>query len=110
MQQILNNLKRSKFRRSFKLNSSDKCYVQNKGQLILREHTIEFLTKRIKNPHNDGRQTPWRGHPVFIAQHATATCCRKCIKRWHHIPHNRPLTEKELEYCQELILAWIEEQ
>ncbi len=24
-----------------------------------------------------------KGHPVFVAQHATATCCRECIRKWH---------------------------
>lgn len=38
-----------------------------------------------KNIDNDGKQTPMRGHPVFIAQHATATCCRECLKKWHNI-------------------------
>lgn len=33
-----------------------------------------------------GRQTPYRGHPVFVAQHAAATCCRTCLERWHAIP------------------------
>ncbi len=31
---------------------------------------------RAAEPRNDGKQTPFRGHPVFTAQHATATCCR----------------------------------
>ncbi|MEU6081408.1 DUF4186 family protein [Streptomyces sp. NPDC047108] len=40
-------------------------------------------------PYKDGRQTPYRGHPVFVAQHATATCCRGCPQRCHHIPQGR---------------------
>ncbi|MCP9485713.1 MAG: DUF4186 domain-containing protein [Gaiellaceae bacterium MAG52_C11] len=30
-------------------------------------------------PRKDGKQTPYRGHPVFVAQHATATCCRTVL-------------------------------
>jgi hypothetical protein len=45
------------------------------------------VSKRLgsANPLNDGKQTPFKGHPVFIAQHATATCCRGCLAKWHGI-------------------------
>ena len=58
-------------------------------------------------PRNDGRQTPYRGHPVFVAQHATATCCRTCLSRWHGIPAGHALTEHEREYVVEAICRWI---
>ena len=57
---------------------------------------------------NDGRQTPWRGHPVFTAQHATATCCRGCIAKWHHLPQGRELTDAEIDRLADLVMAWIE--
>ena len=61
-------------------------------------------------PKNDGKQTPMRGHPVFIAQHATATCCRGCIQKWHGIEKARALNEKEIDYIVALIMGWIERQ
>lgn len=51
-----------------------------------------------------------RGHPVFIAQHATATCCRKCLQKWHGIKKGKALNEKEVEFIVELIMGWIEKQ
>ena len=42
---------------------------------------------------NDGKQTPMRGHPVFIAQHATATCCRECIRKWHKMQPGKGLSQ-----------------
>jgi hypothetical protein len=48
-----------------------------------------------------------RNHPVFVAQHATATCCRTCLERWHGIPNGRQLTGDELSYAVELIGRWI---
>jgi Domain of unknown function (DUF4186) len=58
------------------------------GMEVIREHAGELLGKRLApaEPRNDGKQTPYRGHPVFVAQHATATCCRTCLERWHGIP------------------------
>jgi predicted Fe-S protein YdhL (DUF1289 family) len=48
-----------------------------------------------------------KGHPVFIAQHATACCCRGCLKKWHHIPEHRALTEDEKNYVVNVLMAWI---
>ena len=58
-------------------------------------------------PKNDGKQTPMRGHPVFIAQHATATCCRKCIQKWHGIEKGRALNDAEVQFIVALIMGWI---
>jgi hypothetical protein len=51
-----------------------------------------------------------RGHPVFIAQHATATCCRKCIQKWHGIEKGRAPNEKVVDYVEALIMGWIVNQ
>lgn len=59
------------------------------------------------NPKQDGKQTPMKGHPVFLAQHATATCCRGCLERWYGIEKGRPLTQDEMEYMVAIIMAWI---
>jgi hypothetical protein len=48
-----------------------------------------------------------KGHPVFIAQHATACCCRGCLHKWHHVPEHRPLTESEQQYIVKILLSWI---
>lgn len=107
---ILNKLSYSKFRSSFKLKDKDIDYI-NKGHDI-RSHAYDFVRKRLapKVIPNDGKQTPMRGHPVFIAQHATATCCRGCLEKWHHISKNRELTNDEIDYIVDVIMEWIRRQ
>lgn len=109
---IWKRLSQSKFRSSFMLKANDRHYVAEKGMSVVKEHAQEFVKKRLSpaEPHNDGKQTPMRGHPVFVAQHATATCCRGCLEKWHHIPTGREMTEKEQEYVVEVILEWITRQ
>ena len=51
-----------------------------------------------------------KGHPVFLAQHATATCCRSCLNKWYKIPQNRKLTDEEIDYIVSIILKWIKMQ
>lgn len=87
-------------------------YVQTRGMEILRLHAIDFVRKRIgpANPKNDGRQTPRKGHPVFIAQHATGTSDRSKLQKFHGIPCGADLTDPEIHYVADVILRWIEEQ
>jgi hypothetical protein len=106
---ILDKLSKSKFRSSFKLKERDKIYIEEKGIDIIRGHAEDFISKRLAIAYipNDGKQTPMRGHPVFIAQHATATCCRNCLYKWHKIKQNTPLTVEEQRYIVDLIMEWI---
>ena len=50
---------------------------------------------------------PWRGHPVFVAQHATGTCCRSCLAKWHGIEDGRLLTGEEQEHVVDAIMRWL---
>lgn len=84
-------------------------YIDARGMALIESHAKDFIEKRL-SPElipNDGKQTPFRGHPVFKAQHATATCCRKCLKKWYHIPQNRKLTAKEIAAIVSEIVCWI---
>ena len=75
--EMLNKLSYSKFRSSFHLNKKMIEYIDNKGLVKIKEHAYDFINQRLKTkPTNDGKQTPMKGHPVFIAQHACACCCR----------------------------------
>lgn len=78
----------SEFRRRFRLKAEDIPYIERKGMETIRRHAADFVRTRLAPAviPNDGRQTPMRGHPVFIAQHATACCCRGCLAKWHGIP------------------------
>jgi hypothetical protein len=94
------------------LTQKDLDYIAAKGLETIKEHAYQFVNSRIAPdfPKNDGKQTPMRGHSVFIAQHATATCCRKCIQNWHGIVKGRAFNEKEIDYVVVLIMGWIEWQ
>ena len=106
---MLDKLQKSKFRSSFKLKEKDKLYVKEKGLEKIKEHAYDFINKRLAPSFiiNDGKQTPMKGHPVFIAQHATATCCRNCLYKWYKIPKNRQLNSKEIDYIINIIIKWI---
>jgi hypothetical protein len=110
--QALASLKRSKFRSKFKLTEKDRKYIQGKGIDTIRQHALDFIKTRIapQLPKNDGKQTPMRGHPVFVAQHATATCCRGCIQKWHGIEKGRALSDLEIGLVVKLVMEWIERQ
>ena len=110
--QKLTSLKKSKFRSKFKLFQKDRDYISTKGLEIIKDHAFQFINSRVAPdfPKNDGKQTPMRGHPVFIAQHATATCCRGCISKWHNIEKGRALNNKEIDFIVALIMGWIERQ
>lgn len=109
---ILNSLEKSKFRSSFKLGLKDIKYIEQKGMDTIVSHAKDFVASRLadKSKFKDGKQTPMHGHPVFIAQHATATCCRECLSKWHHIEHSHVLTNEEQEYVVSVIIAWIKLQ
>jgi hypothetical protein len=86
--------------------------VQLRGTTAIRAHAAELFAARVApaEPRKDGRQTPYRGHPVFVAQHATATCCRTCLERWHGLPKGRELTADEQAYAVDAICRWIERE
>jgi len=112
MDELFAALGRSKFRSRFRLAGKEAEYLRDKGLKTILQHARDFVTKRLAdaNPANDGKQTPMRNHPVFIAQHATGTCCRGCMAKWHGIPKGRPLTQQQINYIVEVIRRWLAEQ
>jgi len=108
----LEALGRHRFRASFRLRGRERGYVQLHGLDEVERHAHDLIVRRVApaSPHRDGRQTPYRGHPVFVAQHATATCCRGCLERWHGIPKGHDLSEEELGHVVAVIRRWIERE
>ena len=106
------SLAKSKFRSSFHLRKYMVNYIEENGLDKIESDAYDFINNRISNnsKFTDGKQTPMKGHPVFIAQHATATCCRNCLYKWHHIEKNRELTSHEIDFCVALIMAWINKE
>lgn len=112
LDEVFAALEESAFRRRFKLRGKERDYLERKGLVVVLEHAVDFIEKRLAaaEPANDGKQTPMRHHPVFIAQHATATCCRGCLLKWHAIPKGRPLQDEEKQYILSVLERWIKEQ
>lgn len=108
----IKSLSLSKFRASFHLSKDMIKYIKEKGLDKIENDAYFFVRSRISDTSKviDGKQTPMRNHPVFIAQHATATCCRGCLNKWHHIERERLLNEHEIEFCVSLIMAWIQKE
>lgn len=106
----LKDLSKSKFRSSFHLRKYMIKYIEDKGMETIKKHTIDFINQKLApaNPDNDGKQTPMKGHPVFVAQHACGCCCRGCLEKWHKIPKGRELTSNEKNYIFYLLIKWIE--
>ena len=109
---LFERLSKSGFRSRFHLSRKDRDYIIDKGLPTIRKHAEDFVAKRLAPAviPNDGKQTPMRGHPVFIAQHATGCCCRDCFFKWHQIPAGRELTKEEQDYAVAVLMAWIDKQ
>jgi len=102
-------LARSPFRCRFALGPKERAYLAAKGRATVLEHAETLVAQRLAPaaPLKDGKQTPFRGHPVFIAQHATATCCRGCLAKWHGIERGRALTDEEQAHVVATIARWL---
>jgi hypothetical protein len=102
-------LRESAFRRRFHLQAPERRYLATHGIDEVLVQAEELIARRLAPaaPPNDGRQTPWRGHPVFVAQHATATCCRGCLAKWHAIPRGAPLTDEQTAHVIATLERWL---
>jgi hypothetical protein len=100
------------FRARFRLRGRERAMVQLHGMAAVRGHAADLFAKRVApaQPRKDGTQTPYRGHPVFVAQHATATCCRTCLERFHEIPKGEALDDDQQAYAVDVICRWIERE
>lgn len=104
-------LAESKFRSRFKLREPELNYLAERGLSVIEYQCREFIRRRLAPalPPNDGKQTPMRGHPGFIAQHATGTCCRSCLFKWHGIRPGAPLSERQIDEIVQILLFWIKD-
>ena len=85
--QLFEHLEASKFRSSFHLKQKDIDYINEKGLEVIRQHAQDF-----------------------IAKHATATCCRECIRKWHKMQPGRELSQIQQDYLVDVIMTWIEKE
>lgn len=112
LDELLDRIGRQPFRAKFHLRGRDRATASLRGPSAIRRHAEELIGARLApaQPRNDGKQTPYRGHPVFVAQHATATCCRTCLERNHGIAKGHDLTPDERAYVVDAICRWIERE
>ncbi|HSV99155.1 MAG TPA: DUF4186 domain-containing protein [Sedimentisphaerales bacterium] len=112
LDEMFEALKRSPFRSRFRLRGKEAAYLREKGLETVLTHATDFVVKRLAPARiaNDGKQTPMRNHPVFVAQHATATCCRGCLEKWHRIPKGHALSDREVLYVAAVIGRWLRSQ
>jgi ASC-1-like (ASCH) protein len=68
---------------------------------------IVYDFKGKVQPYRDGYQTPYKGNIIYYAQHATGSCCRKCIHYWHGIPEGRALNDEEIDYLVLLVMKYV---
>ena len=110
--EAFNRLQKSTFRSKFHLSQKDLDYIDKKGLDVIRSHAVDFVRQRLAPSYipNDGKQTPMRGHPVFVAQHACACCCRGCLHKWYHVPLGVELTPLQQEKIVNFLMAWIQKE
>ncbi len=104
-------LSRSRFRSRFQLGTAELRMIAENGWEKTEHQCRKFILTRLApaEPLHDGRQTPMRGHPCFIAQHATGCCCRSCLSKWHGIPAGKALSAAETAYLVSVLMAWLHE-
>jgi hypothetical protein len=107
---LLQKITSQPFRKKFHLYGNDRKNAIEYGEIKLKTHAMDLISKRLAPafPYKDGKQTPYKGHPVFVAQHATGTCCRSCLQKNHRLPKGKQLTETEIEYVTSVIYRWIQ--
>jgi hypothetical protein len=107
---VVSKLAHSQSREGFRLGRKKQAYLDDRGLAVVLDHAADFIAKRLApaEPVNDGKQTPMRGHPVFIAQHATATCWRSCFAKWHGISKRHALSEDERRHAVSVLRRWLE--
>jgi predicted Fe-S protein YdhL (DUF1289 family) len=109
LDEVFRALSRSAFRRKFHLRAQEQAYLQDRGLDTVLDHARRFVAERLAPaaPRKDGKQTPYRGHPVFVAQHATACCCRGCLEKFHAIRRGRTLTPEQQDHVIAALERWL---
>jgi hypothetical protein len=110
--ELFKRLQGSRFRSRFHLEQKERAYLAARRMDTVLQHAQDFVARKLApaQPNNDGKQTPMRGHPVFVAQHATATCCRGCLEKWHGMARGRPLTSEEQRHIVSVIARWLQDE
>lgn len=97
-----------------KINPKAILRAKKRGLKAIRERAKQIVSKKIGHPpvsRWDYRNCPQEGTEVIeYGRHATATCCRPCLERWHNIPQNAFLTEEQIKYCVDLVELYVKDR
>ena len=117
LEYTFDSLKKELLRHVCWVNDIDPKAIQNarkRGKNLILDRAKEIITKKIaKIPEGyyDYLCTKKEGSEIInYAQHATGTCCRNCLERWHNIPQDIILSEKQVDYCVGLVKLYIEDR
>lgn len=103
---------RHEFWCTLELSERAKNYAKRLGRNRLPEAALNIVRSKVGKPADnfDGRRTPWedKAHILQYAQHATATCCRKCMEVWHNIPVTQHLSDEDIAYFAALLLIYVD--
>lgn len=114
IKKIIARIKRSELRSKFTLSKDDRKFIKQNGWKTIRNQCYDFVNDRLAAPWlnglKDGNQTPFKGHPVFVAQHATATYNRSSLSKWYRIPADDILTSEQVDLIVQVIMFWLTEE
>jgi ribosomal protein L34E len=87
-------------------------YALRRGKIELLKRAEHRIRVYMSKPaHLYGKLgTSWEKNPIHYAQHATATCCRECIEKWHGVPSGDTLNEEQIIYFTKLVIRYLEER
>jgi Domain of unknown function (DUF4186) len=97
------------------IDSDSKEVLLSLSKEDLRSHIRKELAKGVAPPRpwGDGRRVPTkdeklRGRPLYYAQHATASCCKKCAYYWWGLPRDQQYTQQQLDFLTAMCVGFFE--
>ena len=93
-------------------------YMEKKAAKLtideMRSKVIKILSNKINKKRSeifrDSTQTPKGKDIIYLAQHATGTCCRRCIEEWYGINKEEIMNEEQINFLTEIIMTYINEK
>lgn len=109
---LMDKIAESDYRGEIDLGEEEIAYIESRGFDMMVRHAEDFVERRLgpANPRNEGRQTPLKGHPLFLAQHATGANSRAALAEYHSIPEGKALTHEQIDYVTDVVLRWLTER
>ncbi|WP_372655987.1 DUF4186 family protein [Halobacteriovorax sp.] len=93
----------------FKLKDEQWEYLAKRGfdTILLEGRSLIVKIFNEDSLSHSCKVAPVQTHPIYIALHATGTCCRSSLEKWHKIPKSKELKEKDIFYILLVVKEWI---